>query len=293
MTRIQTSRWLTIGLMLMLSVAGFGLPEVVGQRKTPKPEDTPKPTPPAQPAPKPPQPKPSPLPVTRPPKQAPALDMDLVLIPAGEFQMGSTTGDSDEKPVHWVTIRQPFYLGKYEVTQAQWKAVMGTNPSSFKGDNLPVESVSWDDCQEFIRKLNARRDGYTYRLPSEAEWEYACRAGTTGDYAGNLDAMAWYGSNSGNQTHPVGRKSPNQWGLYDMHGNVWEWCQDRYHGDYTGAPADGRAWESGSDNSRVLRCGSWGSNARFCRAADRGWFAPDNLDGNGGFRVAAVSARTD
>ncbi len=263
MTRIQTSRWLTIGLMLMLSVAGFGLPEVFGQKAQPKPEDTSTPTPPAQPD-------------TKPSKQAPALDMEFVLIPAGKFQMGSTTGESDEKPVHWVRISQPFYLGKYEVTQAQWKTVMGSdNPSFFKGDNLPVDTVSWDDCQVFIRKLNARRDGYTYRLPSEAEWEYACRAGTTGDYAGKLGARAWYYGNSGNQTHPVGWKSPNRWGLYDMHGNVWEWCQDWYGGDYyqNSPGTDPQGPSMGSD--RVFRGGSWNTTAVICRSANRRRQLPD------------------
>src|SRR5205085_9149218 len=120
------------------------------------------------------------------------------------FMMGSETGDADEKPVHQVTIREGFYMGKYEVTQAQWKQVMGNNPSYFNNcDQCPVEMVSWNDAQEFIKKLNAMNDGYVYRLPSEAEWEYAARAGTTGDYAGDLDAMAWYLNNSGNKTHPV------------------------------------------------------------------------------------------
>ena len=133
-------------------------------------------------------------------------------------------------------------MGRYEVTQAQWQAVMGNNPSNFKGcDQCPVETVSWDDAQEFIRKLNAQNDGYKYRLPSEAEWEYACRAGTTGDYAGNLDEMAWYGKNSGGKTHSVGQKQANGLGLYDMHGNVWEWVEDRYHHNYNRAPTDGSA----------------------------------------------------
>src|SRR5437667_5221339 len=114
-------------------------------------------------------------------------------------------------------------MGKYEVTQAQWESVMERNPSRFRGADRPVEQVSWNDVQQFLQKLNARGDGYRYRLPAEAEWEYAARAGTSGPYAGNLDAMAWYEQNSGKQTHPVGQKQPNAWGLYDMHGNVWEW----------------------------------------------------------------------
>jgi formylglycine-generating enzyme required for sulfatase activity len=135
----------------------------------------------------------------------------FVLIPGGEFSMG---GDRfyPEQPVHKVRISKAFEMGKYQVTQEQWQAVMGNNPSYFTGANLPVEMVSWNDVQEFIKKLNAKKDGYSYRLPTEAEWEYACRAGTTGNYAGNLDDMAWYDKNSGGKTHPVGQKKPNAWG---------------------------------------------------------------------------------
>ncbi len=146
------------------------------------------------------------------------------------FMMGSPKSesgrDSNEGPQHQVTISKAFELQTTEVTQSQWQAVMGSTPSDFKGPDLPVEQVSWDDAQAFISKLNALGDGYRYRLPTEAEWEYAARAGTTGPYAGDLDAMAWYSQNSGNKTHPVGTKAPNAWGLYDMHGNVWEWTQD-------------------------------------------------------------------
>lgn len=217
-----------------------------------------------------------------------SIGMEFMEIPAGEFQMGSTQSE-DEKPVHKVKISEVFYLGKYEVTQAEWQAVMGNNPSSFKGDRLPVESVSWNDCQEFLKKLNAKKDGYTYRLPSEVEWEYACRAGTTGDYAGNLDEMAWYASNSGDKTHPVGQKKPNAWGLHDMHGNVYEWCQDWYQGSYDGAPTNSIAWESGSDKQfRVLRGGSWFVDARDCRSVHRGRLIPEYRDGNFGFRVVVV-----
>jgi formylglycine-generating enzyme required for sulfatase activity len=158
-------------------------------------------------------------------------NINFARISAGEFQMGF--GNSgDESPVHRVKISRDFEMGKCEVTQAQWQAVMSNNPSSFKGDNLPVENVSWNDAQEFIRKLNQADSKYQYRLPTEAEWEYACRAGTTGDYAGNLDDMAWYSNNSGSKTHAVGQKQANKWGLYDMHGNVWEWCQDWYDSNY-------------------------------------------------------------
>src|SRR5262249_25718461 len=153
------------------------------------------------------------------------IGMEFVLIPAGTFQMGNNDGYDDDKPVHTVRISRPFYLGKYEVTQAQWEAMMGNNPSHFKGDaNSPVEQVHWDDVQKFIRRLNAKEGGARYRLPTEAEWEYAARAGTTtswsfGDDASQLGRYAWCGGNAGWQTHPVGQLQPNAWGLYDMYGN--------------------------------------------------------------------------
>ena len=220
-----------------------------------------------------------------------SVTMHLVEIPPGSFCMGSTDGSADEKPVHQVTINYSFYLGKYEVTQAQWQAVMGSNPSTFKDcANCPVEQVSWDDAQNFINKLNEGNDGFRYRLPTEAEWEYACRAGTTGDYAGNLSEMAWYSDNSGNETHLFGGKRPNDWGLADMHGNVWEWCQDWYHETYYGAPTDGSAWLSGGEQKyRVLRGGSWLSNAAQLRSAFRyAVGTPDNRSFNFGFRLVAV-----
>lgn len=217
------------------------------------------------------------------------IAIELVLVPAGNFKMGSTNGEGWEKPMHEVTINQSFYMGKYEVTQAQWQAVMGSNSSNFKGDSLPVEDISWNDAIAFIARLNAQKDGYSYRLPTEAEWEYACRAGTTGDYAGDLDAMAWYYKNSDNKTHDVGTKLPNAFGLFDMHGNVWEWCQDWYHDSYNGAPGDGSAWLSGGEQKdRVLRGGSWYAYAGNVRSSSRSWFAPDYRSLNVGFRVVAV-----
>jgi formylglycine-generating enzyme required for sulfatase activity len=232
--------------------------------------------------------------------------IEFVLIPPGSFMMGSTNGDADQKPVHQVTINYSFYKGKYEVTQAQWQKVMENNPSNFKGDNLPVEQVSWNDAIAFIARLNAQNDGFRYRLPTEAEWEYACRAGTTGDYAGDLDAMAWYSANSGdtrlsgkwyydklkpnnNRTHPVGTKLPNAFGLFDMHGNVWEWCQDWYHDSYNVAPTDGSAWLSGGEQKyRVLRGGSWDYNAESVRSASRLANTPVDRNEDYGFRVLAV-----
>jgi formylglycine-generating enzyme required for sulfatase activity len=202
------------------------------------------------------------------------LKLEFVRIPAGEFMMGSNSGGEDEKPVHRVRITRPFEMGKYEVTQAQWEAVMGSNPSRFKGPGRPVEEVSWNDAQEFLGKLNAVGDGYRYRMPSEAEWEYAARAGTTGDHASNLDAMAWYDANSGSQTHPVGAKQPNGWGLHDMHGNVWEWCQDWYDQSYYRSSPAADPTGPASGTSRVLRGGSWVNFASYARSAYRGRSGP-------------------
>jgi formylglycine-generating enzyme required for sulfatase activity len=189
----------------------------------------------------------------------------------GTFMMGSPDSEagrnSAEGPQHQVTISKAFELQTTEVTQSQWQAVMGSNPSTFKGKDLPVETVSWDDAQAFIAKLNAKGDGYRYRLPTEAEWEYAARAGTTGPYAGDLYAMAWYYPNSGRTTHPVGTKAPNAWGLYDMHGNVWEWTQDWYGGYSSSAVTDPVGPSSGS--YRVHRGGSWIYDSQYCRSAFR------------------------
>lgn len=222
-----------------------------------------------------------------------SIGMEFVLIPAGEFDMGSPEGEKDvtslERPVHNVKFSKAFYMGKYEVTQKQWREIMGNNPSYFKGDDLPVETISWNDVQEFIKKLNEKEGMNKYRLPSEAEWEYAARAGTTtrysfGDDESKLGEYAWYYANSGSKTHEVGQKKPNPWGLYDVHGNVWEWVQDSWHGSYTGAPTDGSAWE-GDGSIRVIRGGSWDYGAGRCRSADRNRYAPDGRLNNLGFRL--------
>ncbi len=210
-----------------------------------------------------------------------APHIEMVLIPAGTFMMGSPNGD--EHPQHRVTVRS-FYMGKYEVTQAQYRAVMGTNPSDFKGDNLPVESISWNDAKDFCRKLS-RMTGREYRLPSEAEWEYACRAGTTG-HADDVGTMGWYLKNSGSRTHPVGQKLANRFGLYDILGNVQEWCEDLYHNSYNGAPADGGAWVSGEGRHRVLRGGTWHNFPYSCTGRVATGFDPDVRGYHGvGFRV--------
>jgi formylglycine-generating enzyme required for sulfatase activity len=217
------------------------------------------------------------------------LKMTFVLIPAGEFLMGSPADEADrhddEGPVHRVRISRPFLMGKYEVTQAQWEKVMGKNPSHFQGQNNPVEQVSWEDCQEFIRKLNERDRntslrGAKFALPTEAQWEYACRAGSGRRFSfggddTDLGAHAWYDGNSERKTHAVGEKKPNARGLYDMHGNVWEWCGDWFAAYDKGDVCDPSGTATGS--CRVLRGGDWDSSARFCRAAFRGRYTPGYL----------------
>ena len=194
--------------------------------------------------------------------------------------------------MHQVTISEGFFMGKYEVTQAQWKAVMSTNPSHFDGDDLPAESMSWDDAVAFTAKLTAQNNKYTYRLPTEAEWEYAARAQTTGDFAGDLNAMGWYNKNSGQQTHPVGSKRPNGFELFDMHGGVWEWVQDWYHATYASAPTDGSAWLSDNQYGlRVFRGGAWLNDAFLCRSASRLGTKPSTNSYDIGFRVVAVARR--
>jgi formylglycine-generating enzyme required for sulfatase activity len=241
-----------------------------------------------------------------------ALGMRLALIPAGEFDMGSPDSDKeaedDEKPQHRVRITRPFYLGVTEMTQGQYLAVTGQNPSCFQGsDDLPVEQVSWYDAVAFCNALSTSeglspyyqllaesveipdRKEPGYRLPTEAEWEYACRAGNpsrVGDEGRLLDRCAWYADNSGRTTHPVGQKCANGFGLYDMHGNVWEWCWDRYAEDYyKEAPGADPAGPS-ETSVRVIRGESWSGPRRDARSAHRGWSAPHSRDFCLGFRVA-------
>ncbi len=247
------------------------------------------------------------------------VSLDLVMIPGGSFMMGSPNGqgDEDERPQHTVTVK-PFLMGKYPITQAQWRAVaalpkvqqdLKPAPSNFKGDNLPVEQVSWHDAVEFCQRLS-KHTNREYRLPSEAEWEYACRAGTTTPFhfgetltadLGNYNANYTYGDGSKGdyrqKTTNVGIFSANAFGLYDMHGNVWEWCQDHWHNNYGGlfkkVPTDGSAWLSADeDAARLLRGGSWRSNPDYCRSGDRSRYARDLRVNNLGFRVVCAASWT-
>ncbi len=233
-----------------------------------------------------------------------SIGLKLRLIPAGEFLMGSPAGEEGREAYemqHRVRITKPFYLGVYQVTQGQYQQVVGQNRSEFDGVENPVEMVSWDDAIEFCRKLSALPEeaaaGNVYRLPTEAEWEYSCRAGTTtrfnfGDHKTDLVDHAWYDDNS-DKTRPVGNKLPNAWGLYDMHGNVWEWCQDWYRDYPSGSVTDPAGPTSGSmptgpstGSTRVLRGGSWNHFAVHCRSADRYWNFPSYCSFSVGFRVA-------
>jgi len=227
----------------------------------------------------------------------------MIPIEGDTFLMGSPKDDKDafdsEKPQHSVTVSS-YYIGQFPVTQALWKAIMkGENPSQFQGDDRPVERVSWDDTQAFLQKLNAltkdaRPKDHFYYLPTEAEWEYAARGGKfyteNYKYAGSdrLKDVGWFIKNSGSETKPVGLKYANQLGLYDMSGNVWEWCEDDWHGNYKGAPKDGSAWVDKPERGthRVLRGGSWINTAKACRSAYRGNRGPVNRNNYVGFRLA-------
>ncbi len=220
-------------------------------------------------------------------------EIEMVWVSGGTFTMGATSEQGSdafdsEKPAHSVTL-SGYYIGKYEVTQAQWKAVMGNNPSYFKGDNLPVEQVSWNDVQEFIRKLN-QQTGKSYRLPTEAEWEYAARGGSNSrgyKYSGsnNIGSVAWYDGNSGNTTHAVGTKSPNELGIYDMSGNVYEWCQDWYGSSYYSNSPQRNPQGPASGSDRVCRGGSWIYSARGFRVSFRDYYSPVIRSYDLGFRL--------
>lgn len=261
---------------------------------------------------------------SRPPTFNNKIGMQFLLMPRGAFQMGSSEADVDfafadatrtnsgakrewfnsETPQHRVTIKEGFYIGKFEVTQSQWRAlIMGNNPSHFRDcASCPVEQVSWYDAQEFIKKLNEMSDGYMYSLPSEAEWEYACRAGTTMVFAfgdtlsssqANFNGKYPYGNVSEGtwikKTTPVGSYQPNAWGLYDMHGNVYEWVEDIWADSYEGMSVDGSVnANNGDPRYRVLRGGSWTNHAKYCRSAYRNRVAPDYRSLDSGFRVVAV-----
>jgi formylglycine-generating enzyme required for sulfatase activity len=219
--------------------------------------------------------------------------IDFVYCPAGTFMMGSNEKD-DEQPVHEVEISRGFWLGKYPVTQGQWEAVMGNNPSKFKrGDNYPVERVRWDDTRDFIDRLNEKQRAKHYRLSTESEWEYGCRGGSTttycfGDDESKLKEYAWFDENSDDSTHPVGKKRPNDWGLYDMHGNVWEWVNDWYAPKNPKSQIDPVGPSMGS--YRVLRGGGWGGYARGCRSADRYGLSPGDRHGGLGFRLLRITS---
>jgi formylglycine-generating enzyme required for sulfatase activity len=241
----------------------------------------------------------------------------MVFIPAGTFEMGNRgtfSGLSWEKPVHTVTISRDFLMSKYEVTQKQYEEVMGTNPSNFKGENLPVETVSWYDAVEYCNKLSEKEgldkcysgsgtsiecdwNANGYRLPTEAEWEYAAKAGTITDFYsgnlmndacspidGNLDSIGWYCGNSGNITQEVGQKAPNPFGLYDMSGNVYEWCWNRY-ADYTNTPETDPKGPAAMSSYRVIRGGSLENSAFLCRSAIRYTYFVYNSGRSIGFRV--------
>jgi formylglycine-generating enzyme required for sulfatase activity len=235
------------------------------------------------------------------------LGLEMVAIVSGKFLMGSSEsekdGYADERPQHGVTV-QPFFMGRFPVTQGQWRMVAGlpqverelkeAEPSRFKGDELPVEQVSWWDAIEFCRRLSVAT-GRDYRLPSEAEWEYACRAGTTTPFYFGEKITKKLVNHDGSKTNPVGELPPNEFGLCDMHGSVWEWCEDHWHDDYKGAPIDGRSWVDKTAETkarRVLRGGSWTNYPRSCRSACRRSYSPAVANDYVGFRVVCVSLRT-
>ena len=252
------------------------------------------------------------------------VSMEFVPISTGEFMMGSEEGEMDETPVHKVTIPIPFWMAKTEVTMQQYEQFKQVNhkpePNEIempKGANYPVCWISWNDARDFCKWLTKKErrrgrlpEGYEYVLPTEAQWEYACRAGTTGDFSGNIDQMAWVNKNSGGKTNPVAKKKPNAWGLYDMHGNVWEWCDDIWYANYLNAPEDGcqrgdapneyrvdrslwgqeteRIYRLYNSNYRVIRGGGWAYSVEACRSSNRYYHTPDYTLSSIGFRPILI-----
>lgn len=222
------------------------------------------------------------------------VGMRCVLIPAGSFQMGSPTDEilrDEGETQHKVAISQPFYLATTETTQASWERVMGLNPSDVKGAALPVTNVSWENCQSFVKRVKKLVAGGGYRLPTEAEWEYACRAGTktrywSGDDESDLVRVGWYSVNSLEEMQPVGKMPANPWGLHDMHGNVWEWCEDSWHDSYEGAPDDGSTWIDPESGVQVIRGGYWGMRGEGVRSASRSKRGARYCFDSVGFRAA-------
>ena len=218
---------------------------------------------------------------------------EMVVIAAGSFDMGAPAsvkfGNDGARPVHRVTIKKAFALGKTEVTKRQWRIVMGVNPAGSSGcsEDCPAENLSWHAAQEFVRRLSTKT-GKFYRLPSEAEWEYACRAGGQQEYCGGdtADGVAWHEGNSGGRAHPVARKQANAFGLHDMSGNVWEWTADCWNYGYNGAPSDGSAWLSGGCSSRAIRGGSWFYKSQYLGAIIRAASGVDDVGNSDGVRVA-------
>jgi formylglycine-generating enzyme required for sulfatase activity len=226
-----------------------------------------------------------------------SIGMEFVMIPPGSFRMGGDKNreqaEDHENPIHTVSFSKPILMGKHAVTQGQWFTVMDGNPSRFKDDLRPVEMVSWNDAQVFIKALNNIEKTETYRLPTEAEWEYAARAGSESAYAfgGNANGLgqyAWYRKNSHNQTHPVGELEPNAWGLYDMHGNVHEWCQDWFDREYYSRSPSHAPSGPEEGLARSLRGGDWGSGRWYCRCASRSLSSPDRRSNRVGFRLVHV-----
>jgi len=223
-----------------------------------------------------------------------SIDMEFISIPPGSFRMGGDKvheqAEDHENPIHEVDISKAFLMGRFAVTQEQWANVMDTNPSEFIGEQRPVECVSWHDAQTFIESLNAQENTQAYRLPTEAEWEYAARASTTtaytfGNETSTLNEYAWYKKNAGGETQPVGQLKPNAWGLYDMHGNVHEWCQDWFDRNYYAQSKKTDPTGPPNGLARALRGGDWGSLDWYCRCASRSLSSPDRRSSRVGFRL--------